>query len=228
MKKLLIWDFDGVIADSEKLWVRAWDEVLKSEKKISLSENDKMNLLVGVADKTRRDRLQNLIPNLILDDEFMNKISEREFYLGTNFMTAIDGVENVMNNNLFEHCIATGGTREQHNWKMTQFKCIEKYMSVDDYFTVDMVEHGKPEPDLFLTAAKTKGYKPSDCIVIGDSINDFIAAAKAGMSCIAFIGATGNNTPEYAEKCKQYGVYAVCNTMTQVNDVLNKWYEEGK
>ena len=36
MKKLLIWDFDGVIADSEKLWVRAWDEVLISEKNIRI------------------------------------------------------------------------------------------------------------------------------------------------------------------------------------------------
>ena len=32
MKKLIIWDFDGVIADSEKLWVSVWVETLKKEK----------------------------------------------------------------------------------------------------------------------------------------------------------------------------------------------------
>ena len=41
MKKLLIWDFDGVIADSEKLWVQAWDEILQSEKQINLSDYEK-------------------------------------------------------------------------------------------------------------------------------------------------------------------------------------------
>ena len=32
MKKLIIWDFDGVIADSEKLWVSVWVETLEKEK----------------------------------------------------------------------------------------------------------------------------------------------------------------------------------------------------
>lgn len=31
MKKLIIWDFGGVIADSEKLWVSVWLETLKKE-----------------------------------------------------------------------------------------------------------------------------------------------------------------------------------------------------
>ena len=32
MNKLIIWDFDGVIADSEKLWVSVWLETLEKEK----------------------------------------------------------------------------------------------------------------------------------------------------------------------------------------------------
>ena len=226
MKKLLIWDFDGVIADSEKLWVRAWDEILRTEKNIILTDKEKETLLVGVSDKTRRERLQSVIPNLILDDDFMNKIGQKEIYLGTNFMTAIDGVEKVMSNDNFEHCIATGATKEQHAWKMTQFKWIEKYINPKDFYTVDMVEHGKPEPDLFLLAASSKGYNPKDCIVIGDSINDFIAARGANMACIAFIGATGNDTQEYAEKCKSFDVFGVCSIMEDVNKTLDNWYNK--
>ena len=118
MKKLMIWDFDGVIADSEKLWVRVWDEILMKEKNIKLTDLEKQNLLVGVSDKTRKERLENLIPNLKLDDDFIKKISDMEVYMGTNFMTAILGVEDVMKNNNFEHCIATGATKEQHEWKI--------------------------------------------------------------------------------------------------------------
>lgn len=226
MKKLLIWDFDGVIADSEKLWVRAWDEILTSEKNIKLTDKEKTDLLVGVSDKTRRERLEKNISGLVLDDNFINKINEREIYLGTNCMVAINGVENVMANNNFEHCIATGATATQHKWKMTGFQWIKKYMSDKDFFTVDMVEHGKPEPDLFLLAAKTKNYEPKDCIVIGDSVNDFVAAKSAGMDCIAFTGATGNNTKEYSDKCKSFGVFAVCNNMNDVNKSLNNWLEK--
>ena len=225
MKKLLIWDFDGVIADSEKLWVQCWDEILQSEKQIILTDKEKQELLVGVSDKTRKERLEKHIPHLYLDNIFMNKISEREVFLGTNFMTPIPDVEKVMQNTNFEHCIATGATAPQHKWKMTQFQWIKKYMSEKDFFTVDMVEHGKPEPDLFLLAAKTKNYTPQDCIVVGDSINDFKAANAAGMTSIAFIGATGNNTRQYEQECKKHGVFGVCNEMNNLNILLNNWYK---
>lgn len=221
MKNLIIWDFDGVIADSEKLWVSVWLETLEKEKGITLSGVEKESLLVGVADKTRKERLEKYFPTLVLDDAFMQKINAGEVYQGTHFMQAIDGVEEVMANADFLHCIATGATAEQHAWKMTQFKWIEKYMSPQDYFTVDMVKQGKPAPDLFLLAAQTKGCDVKHCVVIGDSLNDFAAAKAAGMESIAFVGAEGNDTPEYRQKCLEAGVVTVCATMDEVKNALN-------
>lgn len=220
MKKLLIWDFDGVIADSEKLWVKVWCDVLKKEKNIVLNAEQKVALLVGVSDKTKKERLEKTFQGLQLDDDFMQKIYEGEIYQGMHFMEAIDGVEQVMADNKFIHCIATGATKEQHTWKMTRFQWIEKYMEKEDFFTADMVKEGKPAPDLFLLAAKTKGYEPKDCLVIGDSLNDFAAANAAGIRCIAFVGAEGNNTPLYRQKCKDAGVINVCATMPELKIFL--------
>ena len=154
MKKLLIWDFDGVIADSEYLHVRVWDELLQSEKQKKLSEKEKQDLLYGVSDKTCRERLEKHIPGLNLDDDFMAKIYERECEFCIKFVEPMPGVEKVMANNNFEHCIATGATQKQHNFRMTQrFQFVEMYIPDQNVFTVDMVEHGKPAPDLFLLAA---------------------------------------------------------------------------
>ena len=222
MKKLLIWDFDGVIADSEKLWVAVWVETLQQEKNIILNTDEKLNLLVGIADKSRKERLERYFPSLVLDADFMQKISAGEVYKGIHFMQPIAGVEAVIVDKRFTHCIATGATKEQHAWKMTQFKWVEKYMSPRDYFTVDMVKQGKPAPDLFLLAAKSKGFVPQDCIVIGDSLNDFAAAKAAGMKSIAFVGAEGNDTPEYRQKCLKAGVAAVCATMEEVKAALKR------
>ncbi len=226
MNKLIIWDFDGVIADSEKLWVSVWCETLEKERNISLSEDEKLNLLVGIADKLRKERLEKYFPSSKLDDDFMQKINAKEKYKGMYFMQPIAGVEDIMSDTRFAHCIATGATKEQHAWKMTQFKWIEKYMSSSDYFTVDMVKQGKPAPDLFLLAAKTKGYNPQDCIVIGDSLNDFAAANSAGMKSIAFLGAEGNDTVEYRKKCIDTGVVAVCATMKEVKHTLNNFADD--
>ncbi len=226
MHKLIIWDFDGVIADSERLWMAVWLETLAKEKNIHLNAEEELALLVGVADKTRKERLEHYFPNLHMDANFMRKINDGEVYQGMHFMQPIEGVESVMALKQFSHCIATGATKEQHAWKMTQFKWIEKYMSPADYFTVDMVRQGKPAPDLFLLAAKTKGYKATDCLVIGDSLNDFAAAKAAKMSCVAFVGATGNNTPEYRRKCLDAGVLAVCATMAEVLQAINCWAQK--
>lgn len=223
MKKLIIWDFDGVIADSEKLWVSVWLETLEKEKSITLTDEEKLSLLIGIADREKKINLERYFPNLVLDEDFMQKIDAGEIYKGTYFMQPIDGVEEVMSDNRFAHCIATGATKEQHSWKMTQFKWIEKYMSPDDYFTVDMVKCGKPAPDLFLLAAESKQYKPEECLVIGDSLNDFNAANAAGMKSIAFVGAEGNDTPEYRKKCQATGVLSICSTMQEVKQLLGNF-----
>ena len=221
MNKLIIWDFDGVIADSEKLWVAVWVETLEKERNLYLNKEEQLNLLVGVSDKTRKERLEKAFPDLILDDDFMQKIDAGEIYKGTHFMQPIENVEKVMSDDRFVHCIATGATKTQHKWKMTRFKWIEKYMSKNDFFTVDMVKKGKPAPDLFLLAAKTKGFEEKNCIVIGDSLNDFAGAKSANMKCIAFVGAEGNDTKEYRQKCIDAGVVAVCATMNDVKKYLD-------
>ena len=225
MKKLIIWDFDGVISDSEYLWVQAWMEVLKKDKGIVLTKKQARELLMGIADKTRKTRIEQTY-KIILSDEFMNHITEREIYLGTNCMTAMPGVEAVMANPKFDNCIATGATYNQHQLKMKQFGWIYKYMTDQDFFTVDMVKQGKPAPDIFLLAAKTKGYDIQDCIVIGDGLSDFNAAKAARMDFVAFVGAEGNDTPEYRAKCQDAGAIAVCNTMDEVNKAFNAWYTE--
>ena len=45
----------------------------------------------------------------------------------------------------------------------------------------DMVEHGKPEPDIFLLAARLAGTEPQNCLVVGDSPADVGAAKAAGI-----------------------------------------------
>ena len=57
-------------------------------------------------------------------------------------------------------------------------------------------------------------------------MNDFKAASAAGMKSIAFVGAEGNNTPEYRQKCIDTGVVAVCASMKEVKQVLNNFATE--
>ena len=49
------------------------------------------------------------------------------------------------------------------------------------------VARGKPEPDLFLATAAAQGVQPAECVVIEDSVVGACAAAAAGMDCLAYV-----------------------------------------
>lgn len=53
------------------------------------------------------------------------------------------------------------------------------------YVSADEVPRGKPEPDVFLEAARRLGAVPADCVVVEDAVPGARAAHAAGMRCIA-------------------------------------------
>lgn len=63
----------------------------------------------------------------------------------------------------------------------------------DAVVTGSDVTHKKPDPEIFLTAAKKMGMEPSDCVVVEDAVNGVKAARAAGMKCL---GITTSFTPE--------------------------------
>ncbi len=71
--------------------------------------------------------------------------------------------------------IATGGDKSTV-FKMTRPLGMARSAIV---ITADDVEQAKPEPDVFLVAAKRIGVALSDCIVVGDSVWDLLGARRA-------------------------------------------------
>ena len=57
----------------------------------------------------------------------------------------------------------------------------------DALVSAQEVNHGKPDPDLFLLAAERLGVEPTECIVIEDGKSGMIAAKKANMFSIGLV-----------------------------------------
>ncbi len=64
---------------------------------------------------------------------------------------------------------------------------------VDTYVGADDVAEVKPAPDAFLETLKRLEGRPESCVVIGDTINDVIAAKRAGLKVIAVKSIFGDN-----------------------------------
>jgi HAD superfamily hydrolase (TIGR01509 family) len=72
--------------------------------------------------------------------------------------------------------------------------------------TRDMVQHAKPDPDLFLAAAALIGVEPAHAWVVGDSVWDLLAARRAGALGIGLL--SGGYGREELERAGAYRVYA--------------------
>ncbi|WP_153771449.1 HAD family phosphatase [Labrenzia sp. CE80] len=86
-------------------------------------------------------------------------------------------------------------------------------------YSGDLVEHGKPAPDLFLMAADRIGQPPAECVVLEDSINGVKAGVAAGMTVWGFVGA-GHADDGLANRLTDAGAHDVIVSFRQMTERL--------
>lgn len=214
--KLLIWDFDGVIADSEKIWLENRRDILNRRYGLNWDFETTNIHLGGMSDKTKEEVLDRL--GIKTDTKFWDEAIKLDYQSMLQGLELTPGVTNIFKTHDIKQCIATGGTFEKTVRKI-QAIGIEKYFTQSQIFTADMVEHGKPDPELFLLAAQKMGENPQDCVVIEDSLAGLTAGLRAGMTTVAFIGCEMNQSPEYIEKIKDLGIKHIFKDMSE----FQKW-----
>ena len=92
---------------------------------------------------------------------------------------------------------ATSTERDQTAAHLAQGQLTEFFSGV---ICGDMVKKGKPDPEIFLKAAELAGADPKDCLVVGDTPADVLAAYAAGMR-MALIPDQVAPTKELKERC---------------------------
>lgn len=217
VKKLIIWDFDGVIADTEKLWLKNRQILMKKLLNVDWDWQTVNHYLRGTGDKTKRDVLDNL--GIVTNDDFWNKSIEMDIYtMNTQGFELTPDIEQIFKLPI-KQCIATGGVKDKTALKI-KITGISSYFPENKVFTVDMVKNGKPEPDLFILAANSMGEKPQDAIVIEDSIAGLTAAIKAGCLPVAFLAGDLLNDKQHLQKVKDLGVKYIFHNMTDLKNFL--------
>jgi len=219
IKNLIIWDFDGVIADSEKVWLINRQKSLNEQFKLNWDFKTTNKYLGGMSDKTKKHVLEKI--GIITDDAFWKKQMELDLLsMEQNGLEITPFVEDIIKMNI-KQCIATGGVLDKTIKKLEVIGFWKKYFDEANLFTVDMVKHGKPEPDLFLFAADKMGEKPENCIIIEDSLAGMKAAQKAKIDVIAFLGSEMYQNDEYLQEVKKCGVKNIFFDMRDIKRFLN-------
>ena len=191
----LIFDVDGVIADTEAVNARASIKVFADLFGIEgvVREDFEAGLGRGAEEYVKAAAR---IHGLELTEEQIKKATQmrQEYFLkilSQEPLPAFPGVLELMDKAMqredFRLAIATSGTLEKSRAVLEAAKVPYRKMV---YINGNDVKNKKPDPELFLLAAERMGIEPADCVVIEDAPNGIQAAKAAGAKCIAVTNST--------------------------------------
>ena len=132
-----------------------------------------------------------------LGDTFIPTLEAEESDLVRRHVQPIVGVrravEDIVNLGIAT-CVASNGTLEAMRERLGYAGLTDLF--ADRLFSAEQVARGKPFPDVFLRAANTMGFPPSECVVVEDSEAGIQAGRAAGMRVLAYSTGSADGVAE--------------------------------
>ncbi len=187
MIKAVIFDFDGLLIDSEPAWFKARKSLLNEFTKDWTLNDQKHNL--GVSTKDWVNYLHIKLQERLTPDEILEKVISKmkEMYKKNEVMSkpgAAEALKFCKENN-FIMGLASGSYKEL---LFIALKSKKWEMYFDEILSSDDLKKGKPAPDIYIEILKRLKVKPEESIVLEDSKDGIKAGAAAKSNVIAVPG----------------------------------------
>jgi HAD superfamily hydrolase (TIGR01509 family) len=212
---LIIFDFDGVIADSEYLSNLILAEGL-SGIGLPTTVDQAIELYMGRRWADCLPLMEELRGSPLPEDFLAAQIQQVHSRLVTE-VKPVQGLRPFLT--AFPHtarCIASSGKLDYIGRCLDQMQLAECF---EHRFSAHDVMRGKPHPDLFLKAAATLAVHPSECVVIEDSPMGVRAGKAAGMFTFGLC-AGGHIRQGHADRLVEAGADMVAEGFDQIADAL--------
>lgn len=180
---LIIFDCDGVLVDSEVLSCRCLSEVL-TRYGIDLGLDQALDLFLGRSTTAVLDHYAALGRSIPEQFSVELKTGVRAAFLSA--LCPIEGVRSVLEDLQTPHCVASSSDCDRVSFSLSLTGLAPHFGT--RLYTAQMVERGKPAPDLFLYAAERMKADPRRTLVVEDSVSGVRAGKAAGMTVWGFVG----------------------------------------
>ena len=178
----VIWDCDGTLLDTEALFAKAWQLIMK-DYDIDISD-ETIKGFVGMDDRIVHAELSDkvhlpefestmdMLHNLIRD-----KLSDKDLI----FNDVIPSLEFLLKNNIKQGC-ASASPEGILLEKLTKADIIGYFESI---YGGDMVENNKPSPDIYLATFDALDVKPNEVLIVEDSPYGVESGRRSGARVLA-------------------------------------------
>ncbi|PQA60248.1 HAD family hydrolase [Siphonobacter curvatus] len=194
--KLVIFDMDGVLVDSEPIYHHFHPYFFENHLGIPLTQEE-VDGLTGVASREIYSRYKALYPNQLPNapevyveqeyDLLMEKFAALEPF---PVIQGIPELLTTLQEQGFRRCVSSSNQRRMVNL------CLER-SGLKSYFenvyNGEDVARAKPDPEIFIKQSVYFGVAPEECLVIEDSTNGCRAAKAAGMPCVGYVNPNSGN-----------------------------------
>ena len=177
--KAIIFDMDGVIFDTETVYLKVWSDVFEKYG-YKMTKEIYASVLGTGRENVKKVFLNCFGDNLPIDDMYIEKDENlaTEIEKGVPLKLGVYEILEYLKENNFKIALATSAISER------AFKQLNQ-ANIEGFFDVivcrDDVIKTKPNPEIFLKAANKLGVSPEECVVIEDSSAGIEAAVNAGM-----------------------------------------------
>ena len=210
--KAIIFDMDGVILDSETICDKTW-KITQDEMDVT-TDKDYINMCRGTNHNDTLQILRNVFGADFDSEAFLKRATVLfKMYEETDGIPLMPYARQILEYLKPKYRLALASS--------TSGGAVERQLTnagVIDFFetrtTGEMVEHSKPDPEIYLMACRSLGLEPEECAAVEDSPNGIKSAASAGLKVIMVPDKIAP-TPQIEALC-----WKICPTLKSLEEFL--------
>lgn len=214
---LIVFDFDGVVADSELLANTLLAEYLTGLGRPT-TVDDSIRLFMG----KRSQDIAALALKWVGRPDIENFSESYRDYSRPRMLAEVEPVAGshgfLARTAHMPRCVASSSRLEWLDHNVDKFGFRPHFGG--NLFSATDVANGKPAPDIFLMAASRMGVEPQRCLVLEDSPAGIVGARAAGMTAMGFLGGS-HIRGDHRSRLEAAGAEAIAHTY----DDVARWLE---